>query len=45
MSTVSMRMPLSAIDEALSRNPEDRKHYLEQREKFEKALKGGIQRS
>jgi tetratricopeptide (TPR) repeat protein len=36
---------LSAIDMALSQNPQDGKHYLEQREKFEKALKGGVRRS
>ena len=36
---------LDTIDEALSKNPEDLDHYLKQREKFEKALKGGMQRS
>jgi Zn-dependent protease with chaperone function len=36
---------LSAIDEALSKGPQDQSHYMEQREKFEKALKGGLQRS
>jgi Zn-dependent protease with chaperone function len=36
---------LAAIDDAIAKNPEDPDHYLKQREKFEKALKGGMQRS